>query len=170
MASGAGRRGNKADKVLEYEAFVDKRLKPDLVRAIAERDKLMEQLKTYSDLATNIKMLEENKLARLRTMVNLGSEIYCQADVPDTSRIFVDIGLGFHAELSWKEALDFITTKTTILDRTHERDSNAQANQRGDETCRENQVSNQAGLRRHSRALEFGARVILGESSILIET
>ncbi|XP_024530371.1 protein UXT homolog isoform X2 [Selaginella moellendorffii] len=117
MASGAGRRGNKADKVLEYEAFVDKRLKPDLVRAIAERDKLMEQLKTYSDLATNIKMLEENKLARLRTMVNLGSEIYCQADVPDTSRIFVDIGLGFHAELSWKEALDFITTKTTILDR-----------------------------------------------------
>jgi hypothetical protein len=26
--------------------------------------------------------------------------VYCQAEVPDTSHIFVNVGLGFHAELT----------------------------------------------------------------------
>ena len=32
--------------------------------------------------------------------VDLGAQVYCQAEVPDTSHIFVDVGLGFHAELT----------------------------------------------------------------------
>ncbi|GJY20874.1 protein UXT [Tanacetum coccineum] len=38
------------------------------------------------------------------SMTNLGSEVYTQADVPDTWHIFVDIGLGFHVELTWSKA------------------------------------------------------------------
>lgn len=30
---------------------------------------------------------------------------------PDTSRVFVDVGLGFHVECTWTEALDFCTQK-----------------------------------------------------------
>ncbi|GJT19872.1 protein UXT [Tanacetum coccineum] len=38
------------------------------------------------------------------SMTNLGSQVYTQADVPDTWHIFVDIGLGFHVELTWSKA------------------------------------------------------------------
>jgi len=102
-------------KIEQYEAFVDKRLKPDLVAAIGLRDKVMEQQKVYSDLAKNIKLLQEQKLTKLRTMINLGSEVYGQAEVPDATRIFVDIGLGFHAEFTWDEALGFISAKEVML-------------------------------------------------------
>ncbi|KAK3222959.1 hypothetical protein Dsin_009984 [Dipteronia sinensis] len=102
-------------KVQKFEEFVDRRLKPDLVSAIAERDKVFEQQKIFSDLRRNIENLEKNSVTSLRTMVNLGSEVYMQADVPDTRRIFVDIGLGFHVEFTWSEALNFISQREERL-------------------------------------------------------
>ncbi|KAK9192135.1 hypothetical protein WN943_020751 [Citrus x changshan-huyou] len=64
-----------------------------------------------SDLRKNIENLEKNSVTSLRTLVNLGSEVYMQADVPDTQHIFVDIGLGFHVEFTWSEALRFISQR-----------------------------------------------------------
>ncbi|KAI4328493.1 hypothetical protein L6164_020844 [Bauhinia variegata] len=98
-------------KVQKFEEFVDQRLKPDLVRAIAERDKVFEQQKIFSDLRRNIENLEKNSVTSLRTLVDIGSEVYLQAEVPDTQRIFVDIGLGFHVEFTWSEALNYITQR-----------------------------------------------------------
>ncbi|GAV58243.1 Prefoldin domain-containing protein [Cephalotus follicularis] len=105
------------EKVQKFEEFVDGRLKPDLVRAIAERDKVFEQQKVFSDLRRNIKNLEKNSVTSIRTMVNLGSEVYMQADVPDTQHIFVDVGLGFHVEFTWSEALSFISLREEKLAR-----------------------------------------------------
>ncbi|XP_044488588.1 protein UXT homolog [Mangifera indica] len=105
------------EKVQKFEDFVDCRLKPDLVRAIGERDKLFEQQKIFSDLRKNIENLERNSVTSLRTFVNLGSEVYMQADVPDTQRIFVDIGLGFHVEFTWSEALNYISEREGKLSR-----------------------------------------------------
>ncbi|KAK6280918.1 hypothetical protein POUND7_014743 [Theobroma cacao] len=104
------------EKIQKFEEFVDRRLKPDLVRAIAERDKVFEQQKIFSDLRKNIENLEKNSVTSLRTLVNLGSEVYMQAEVPDTQRIFVDIGLGFHVEFTWSEALKFISLREEKLE------------------------------------------------------
>uniref|UniRef100_A0A2P2JFE1 Protein UXT homolog isoform X1 n=1 Tax=Rhizophora mucronata TaxID=61149 RepID=A0A2P2JFE1_RHIMU len=103
--------GYRWEKVQRFEDFVDRRLKPDLVRAIAERDKVFEQQKVFSELRRNIENLEKNTVTSLRTLVNLGSEVYMQADVPDTQHIFVDIGLGFYVEFTWSEALNFISLR-----------------------------------------------------------
>ncbi|XP_031488992.1 uncharacterized protein LOC116256709 isoform X2 [Nymphaea colorata] len=92
-------------KVQKFEEFVDKRLKPDLVHAVAER----------SDLRKNIEALQNNEVASLRTLVNLGSEVYVQADIPCTRSICVDIGLGFHVEFTWHEALEFIRIREARL-------------------------------------------------------
>ncbi|KAJ6982631.1 hypothetical protein NC653_025672 [Populus alba x Populus x berolinensis] len=81
---------NIQEKVHKVEEFFDGHLKPQLVRAIAERDKLR-FVKEHRELR------EEQ-----RTMVNLGSVLYMQVDVPDTHRIFVDVGLGFHVEFTWQ--------------------------------------------------------------------
>ncbi|KAB5544538.1 hypothetical protein DKX38_012650 [Salix brachista] len=93
------------EKIRKFEQFVDGHLKPQLVRVIAERHGFI------SDLRMNIENLEKNSVTNLRTMVNLGSEVYMQADVPDTQRIFVDVGLGFHVEFTWTEALSFIALR-----------------------------------------------------------
>ncbi|KAK9116627.1 hypothetical protein Sjap_015574 [Stephania japonica] len=103
------------EKVRRFEDFVDRRLKPDLVRAISERDKVFEQQKIFSDLKRNIENLEKNGVTSLRSLVNLGSEVYVQSEVPDTRHIFVDVGLGFHVEFTWSEALDFISVKEATL-------------------------------------------------------
>ncbi|XP_052187015.1 uncharacterized protein LOC127797870 isoform X2 [Diospyros lotus] len=67
------------------------------------------------DLKRNVENLQKNSVTSLRTLVNLGSEVYMQADVPDTRHIFVDIGLGFHVELTWSEALNYITAREEKL-------------------------------------------------------
>ncbi|KAF8021432.1 hypothetical protein BT93_G1768 [Corymbia citriodora subsp. variegata] len=105
------------EKVHKFEEFVDRRLKPDLVHAISERDKVFEQQKTFSDLRKNIENLQKNSVTSLRTLVNLGSEVYMQAEVPDTQRIFVDVGLGFHVEFTWSEALNYISLREEKLAR-----------------------------------------------------
>ncbi|XP_020104398.1 protein UXT homolog [Ananas comosus] len=105
------------EKVEKFEGFVDRRLKPDLVNAIAQRDKVLQQQKVFSDLKRNIENLEQNGVTSFQSMVNLGSEVYMQADVPDTRRIFVDIGLGFHVEFTWSEALEFISVREARLAR-----------------------------------------------------
>ncbi|KAI4302162.1 hypothetical protein MLD38_037944 [Melastoma candidum] len=104
-------------KVQRFEEFVDLRLKPDLVRAVAQRDKVFEQQKVFSDLKKNIETLQENSVTSLKTLVNLGSEVYMQAEVPDTQHIFVDVGLGFHVEFTWSEALKFIQLREEKLGR-----------------------------------------------------
>ncbi|XP_021744661.1 protein UXT homolog isoform X2 [Chenopodium quinoa] len=92
-------------KVTKFEEFVDRRLRPDLVKAIAES----------SDLKRNIQNLEKNSVSSLKTLVNLGSEVYMQAEVPDTRRIFVDVGSGFHVEFTWSEALNYIAAREERL-------------------------------------------------------
>ncbi|XP_021744658.1 protein UXT homolog isoform X1 [Chenopodium quinoa] len=102
-------------KVTKFEEFVDRRLRPDLVKAIAERDKVFERQKIFSDLKRNIQNLEKNSVSSLKTLVNLGSEVYMQAEVPDTRRIFVDVGSGFHVEFTWSEALNYIAAREERL-------------------------------------------------------
>ncbi|CAO2828947.1 unnamed protein product [Amaranthus hypochondriacus] len=103
------------EKVKKFEEFVDGRLKPDLVKAIAERDKVFEQQKIFSELKKNIENLEKNSVSNIKTLVNLGSEVYMQAEVPDTRHIFVDVGLGFHVEFTWSEALRYISAREERL-------------------------------------------------------
>lgn len=122
------KQAEKDAKIQKFEAFLEQRLKPDLLHVISERDKVMGQQKIFSDLSKNIKLLEQNRLQKLNTMVNLGSEVYAQAEVPDTSRIYVDIGLGFHVEFTWSEALQFISVKEEMLTRQVEEHTRKIAN------------------------------------------
>lgn len=39
------------------------------------------------------------------------------AHSPDTKRIFVDIGLGFHVEFTWSEAINYISQREEKLSR-----------------------------------------------------
>lgn len=51
----------------------------------------------------------------MKSQVELGSGVYCRAVVPDTSHIFISIGLGFHLEVSLDEADRVIDLKQEAL-------------------------------------------------------
>jgi prefoldin alpha subunit len=101
--------------VLMYETFINDRLKVDMDHILSERDKIYEELTAYLELKQNIQMFQAQNLLDLTTLINLGSEFYAQAKVPDTSFIFVKIGLGFHAEMTLDEASAFIDVMDTHL-------------------------------------------------------
>merc|ERR1712083_273610 len=60
-------------------------------------------------------MLLKKEVTELETMVDIGCQFYAKAFVPDTSRIFVDIGLGFRLEMQLPEACDFLGHKEKYL-------------------------------------------------------
>jgi prefoldin subunit 5 len=47
--------------------------------------------------------------------MDLGCGVYCQAVVPDSSRICVSVGLGFHVEATLEEALGIIAMQQQQL-------------------------------------------------------
>ncbi|XP_069178159.1 protein UXT [Procambarus clarkii] len=80
------------------------------------RDKLYEDIAAHSQLKQVIDCINEVPHEEgLRTQVDLGSNFYVQSHVPDVSRIYVNVGLGFHLELTLQEALTFIDKKLEIL-------------------------------------------------------
>ncbi|CAJ0648416.1 19894_t:CDS:2 [Entrophospora sp. SA101] len=54
-------------------------------------------------------------------MVDLGSNFYVQAKVPDTTYIYVNVGFGFHPQLTLDEAIEFIDKKEKTLQRKSEK-------------------------------------------------
>ncbi|KAG6396579.1 hypothetical protein SASPL_142731 [Salvia splendens] len=103
-----------SEEIKTLEEFVEGRLKPNLVRAIAERDKLGCR---SSDLRKNIENLEKNTVTSMKTLVNIGAEIYTEAEAPDTRHIFVEVGHGFYVEFTWAEALKYISEREKLLSR-----------------------------------------------------
>lgn len=101
MASPAAQQQRaRALKIAEYERFIGERLQPDLLAAEEARARTQREIAQWEGLVANARGLQERGQEELRTMVDLGSQVYCQAEVPDTSRLFVAVGLGFHAEMT----------------------------------------------------------------------
>lgn len=107
-------------KVLKFEQFLNEKLRPDLKNCLEERDKIYEESAEYLSLANSIEALKASDLPEdkpLKTKVDIGSNFYIQAKVPNHKRVFVDIGFGFFLEMTHEEALEFIDKKRHFLDK-----------------------------------------------------
>lgn len=51
------------------------------------------------------------------TSIDLGCEVYCKARVPDTSHIYVHVGLGFHIECALSEVPIAVAPKRAYLEK-----------------------------------------------------
>ena len=113
-------------KAKQLEKYAEEQLKGELQRVTERRDKVYEQTSDYIKLRDQIQQmqrrLKEDTEAHgsdartdMRVQVNLGNEFYMQAHVPDMTRIYVDVGLGFHAELTLDEAVEWIGKKEAAL-------------------------------------------------------
>ncbi|XP_020515627.1 protein UXT [Labrus bergylta] len=102
-------------KVLQYENFINEVLKRDLQKVLEQRDSVYEKISQYLQLKNTIQTLQESGSQQLKTEVDLGCNFYVQAEVEDSSRIFVAVGYGFFVEMTHDEALKFIDKKTSQL-------------------------------------------------------
>ena len=95
-----------AQKILHYENLLNEKLRGELQALHDERDSLHEKAAQYIQLRTNTQQVIDDKQKSLKMMVDLGNSFFMQAKVPDTTWIHVNVGLGFHAQLSLSEAVE----------------------------------------------------------------
>merc|ERR1712194_872241 len=101
--------------VQELEALVNERFRVELEEVQDERDRLYERIAQCMELKNNMTMLQDQKRTSLKTMVDLGCDFYVQARIPDTSWVYVKVGLGFHAQMTPTEAISFSTQREKAL-------------------------------------------------------
>ena len=111
---------NISSKVVEYERFLNERLRADLRSVLERRDAVYNDKAEYTQLKATIQHLineqsSPQKKESLKTMVDLGCNFYAKARVQDYSRIIVAIGLGFYLEMQLDEAVTFIDKKVAVL-------------------------------------------------------
>mmetsp|Transcript_44518 Transcript_44518/g.71552 ORF Transcript_44518/g.71552 Transcript_44518/m.71552 type:complete len:162 (+) Transcript_44518:101-586(+) len=106
-------------KLERFHNIVETKLKVTLKSVLEARDKIFDEHSEYIKLRNNIAVVRESKQTELESLVNLGSEFYSQAVVPDPSRIVVDVGLTLHVEFTLDEAIEFCKKKEEHLKRYH---------------------------------------------------
>ncbi|KAL0219667.1 hypothetical protein P9112_005320 [Eukaryota sp. TZLM1-RC] len=80
-------------------------LRKDLQKQSITRDHLNTELMHFQNLQKTLTHIVETGSMELTSLVDLGSSVFSEAHVPDTSTVFVEVGLGFHAEFLPSEAL-----------------------------------------------------------------
>lgn len=125
MADESERSTNINQKVLQYEEFIDKRLKKDLEAVYKAQEEVYSKINEHMQLKTTIIQLKKSRNVDekkdLKTMVDIGNNFYCQASVPDTSMINVAVGYGFYVQFTLDEALVFIEKKCVVLNNSAEK-------------------------------------------------
>ncbi|KAJ6655314.1 hypothetical protein lerEdw1_005506 [Lerista edwardsae] len=102
-------------KVLQYEAFISDILQRDLQKVLEQREEVYEKIAQFLQLKNVIEILQKTGARELTTQVDLGCNFYVNAEVPETSTIFVALDYGFFVELTLPEALAFIEKKNKLL-------------------------------------------------------
>mmetsp|Transcript_71251 Transcript_71251/g.154847 ORF Transcript_71251/g.154847 Transcript_71251/m.154847 type:complete len:171 (-) Transcript_71251:66-578(-) len=102
-------------KIVQYEDFLERVLKAELKRSLDECRQDAALLDQCRELRSNIDLLIQGNVTELETMVEVGCQFYAKAFVPDTKRLFVDVGLGFRLEMPLADARDFLDEKEACL-------------------------------------------------------
>ncbi|KAI8645810.1 hypothetical protein BD408DRAFT_381472 [Parasitella parasitica] len=106
--------------IKKYDEFISMKLKPSLKKELDERDLIFNNISEYQKLNMQIETIQDNKLNELKTMVDLGSQFFVQAHVPDTKYIYINVGFGFHVQFTLDEAKKFIEKKVAHLQGTYQ--------------------------------------------------
>ncbi|KAJ2441931.1 hypothetical protein GGF42_003874 [Coemansia sp. RSA 2424] len=103
--------------IKKYEDFIANRLQPDLQQVLGLRDTIYNRMSEYLKLKTHIETIRTQGLEELETKVDLGSDFFVKAFVPDTAYIYVSVGFGFHLQMTLEEADTFIDDKVKHLEK-----------------------------------------------------
>ncbi|KAG5451884.1 Protein uxt [Clonorchis sinensis] len=106
-----------SDRVARLEHHVNEVLREDLRKTLEAGDEIYAEISEYLQLRNLLEKIRDFQLptANVKTMVDIGCNVYVKGVIPTSERIFVDIGLGFHLECDHMEALSIIDLRVNHL-------------------------------------------------------
>ncbi|KAJ1336752.1 prefoldin, alpha subunit [Batrachochytrium salamandrivorans] len=103
-------------QILRYESFVNDRLRKDLMQVLDARDKLYERIAQILQLRNQIQVIQKQPGGNLKSMMNVGCDFFMKAQIPDTSKIILNVGLNVFVEMSLEEAVKFLEIREKQLE------------------------------------------------------
>lgn len=105
---------------MRYEHFLNDVLREDLRKIFIVRDKLTEELAEIFALEITLeKLIKDPEICSrsgMTSQIDLGCNFYVTAKIPKSDFIFMNVGLGFYAELTFSEASTFARKKIKLLE------------------------------------------------------
>lgn len=98
------------ESILKYENFINDVLKEDL-RGLEERlTRINAKISVLIEQQQTLKVVTDKKIHPdgFKAQVNLGSNFFMEATVPDTSTMLINIGLNYYLEFSVPEAEKYL--------------------------------------------------------------
>lgn len=125
MATAAAATKELRDKISEYGAFISRVLQPQLQSAVDARDEAEAEIAEYATLQGKLRELEgsiasNKKLGDepLQAIVDVAhGAVYCDVEIPNPRTIYVNVGFGFHVEMTLSEAIAFIDKRIDYLEK-----------------------------------------------------
>ncbi|TPP64218.1 Ubiquitously-expressed transcript [Fasciola gigantica] len=104
-------------RIQKIEAHINETLRRDLKKTLDEGDQYYAEISEYLQLRNLLEKLDCSNMTHenMKTMVDLGCNIYAKAVIPSLERIYVDVGLGFHLECERNEAVKIIESRIAFL-------------------------------------------------------
>nr|CAD7408949.1 unnamed protein product [Timema cristinae] len=105
------------EKVLRYETFINDVLKEDLKKVNQRQQQVNTEISEFLQLKNTIQTLADGQLGEgdLKTKMDIGCNFYVQANVSDTSKILINIGLGHYLEFALPDALKYVEKRVSLL-------------------------------------------------------
>lgn len=119
------------ERITEYGNFISRTLQPQLQTAVDAREETEAEISEYARLQTKLRQLHSEQqsiaigsggkkvaVAPINTIVDIAhGAVYCNATIPNPRTIYIDVGFGFHIEMTLPEAIAFIDKRIKYLDR-----------------------------------------------------
>ncbi|KAF8375941.1 hypothetical protein PRIPAC_82370 [Pristionchus pacificus] len=99
----------------KYESYVRDRLMPDKLKAQEAVNELVTEMQDYQSLLVTLDTIVDNELKEMETRVNMGNNMFMQANVEDTSKVIVKMVDGLFVSLPIERARLFIPKRIEIL-------------------------------------------------------
>ena len=112
-------------KITEYGNFISRTLQPQLQTAVDAREETEAEISEYAQLQNKLRQLDESKITDsssdasiINAMVDIAhATVYCNATISNPRIVYVNVGFGFHIEMTLPEAIAFIDKRIDYLEK-----------------------------------------------------
>ena len=104
-------------RIESLKAYSRIELQPQIKALLRKLDGLKQDTNDYALLKKQIHVIQQKKLTSLKSLTDVGSHLFMHTSIPDTSTIYVSIGLGFHVAFTLEEADTWISKKLESLNK-----------------------------------------------------
>lgn len=94
-----------SSKILKFESYVDDVLRTELEEYLKMFHLKEADLDEWLQLKRMISTMKEQNLPGFKGKINLGSNVYVPVEVPDTSRLIMNLGIGVFVEMTLDDSL-----------------------------------------------------------------